>query len=199
MLYRKDRKGNEISQLGFGCMRFTKKGNAFDFEKAEQEVMQAISEGVNYFDTAYIYAGSEELMGKIFAKNKVRDKVYIATKLPHYMLRSLDAIEKTFQEELRRLQTDYIDYYLMHMFTDIEEWGNLKKLGIEDWICRHLSDGSIRNIGFSYHGDSDMFLKILNAYDWDFVRFSITIWMNTVRRGDADWMPPMKKEFRLSL
>ena len=168
MLYRKDRKGNEISQLGFGCMRFTKKGNAFDFEKAEQEVMQAISEGVNYFDTAYIYAGSEELMGKIFAKNKVRNKVYIATKLPHYMLRSLDAIEKTFQEELRRLQTDYIDYYLMHMFTDIEEWENLKKLGIEDWICQHLSDGSIRNIGFSYHGDSDMFLKILNAYDWDF-------------------------------
>lgn len=168
MLYRKDRKGNEISQLGFGCMRFTRKGNAIDFDKAEKEVMQAVHAGVNYFDTAYIYTGSEELMGKIFKKNGVREQIHIATKLPQYMLRSIDAVEKTFKEELKRLQTDYIDYYLMHMFTDIHEWENLKHIGIEDWIARHLADGSIRNIGFSYHGDPDMFLKILNAYDWDF-------------------------------
>lgn len=168
MLYRKDRKGNEISQLGFGCMRFTKKGGSLDFDKAEKEVMQAIEAGVNYYDTAYIYPGSEELMGKIFAKNNVREKIYIATKLPQYMLRSAAAVEKTFQEELKRLQTDYIDYYLMHMFTDVQEWENLKKLGIEEWIEKHKADGSIRNIGFSYHGNSDMFLEILNAYDWDF-------------------------------
>lgn len=168
MLYRKDRKGNEISQLGFGCMRFTKKGNAFDFDKAEKEVMQAVRAGVNYFDTAYIYTGSEELMGKIFKKNGVREQLHIATKLPQYMLRSIDAVERTFREELKRLQTDYIDYYLMHMFTDIHEWENLRHIGIEDWIAGHLADGSIRNIGFSYHGDQDMFLKILDAYDWDF-------------------------------
>ena len=168
MLYRKDRKGNEISQLGFGCMRFTRKGNAIDFDKAEKEVMQAVHAGVNYFDTAYIYTGSEELKGKIFKKNGVREQIHIATKLPQYMLRSIDAVEKTFKEELKRLQTDYIDYYLMHMFTDIHEWENLKHIGIEDWIAGHLADGSIRNIGFSYHGDPDMFLKILNAYNWDF-------------------------------
>lgn len=168
MLYRKDRKGNEISQLGFGCMRFTKKGNAFDFDKAEKEVMQAVRAGVNYFDTAYIYTGSEELMGKIFKKNGVREQIHIATKLPQYMLSSIDAVERTFREELKRLQTDYIDYYLMHMFTDIHEWENLRHIGIEDWIAGHLADGSIRNIGFSYHGDQDMFLKILDAYDWDF-------------------------------
>lgn len=168
MLYRKDRKGNEISQLGFGCMRFTKKGNAFDFDKAEKEVMQAVRAGVNYFDTAYIYTGSEELMGKIFKKNGVREQIHIATKLPQYMLRSIDAVERTFREELKRLQTDYIDYYLMHMFTDIHEWENLRHIGIKDWIAGHLADGSIRNIGFSYHGDQDMFLKILDAYDWDF-------------------------------
>ena len=168
MLYRKDRKGNEISQLGFGCMRFTRKGNAIDFDKAEKEVMQAVHAGVNYFDTAYIYTGSEELMGKIFKKNGGREQIHIATKLPQYMLRSIDAVEKTFKEELKRLQTDYIDYYLMHMFTDIHEWENLKHIGIEDWIAGHLADGSIRNIGFSYHGDPDMFLKILNAYNWDF-------------------------------
>ena len=92
MLYRKDRKGNEISQLGFGCMRFTRKGNAIDFDKAEKEVMQAVHAGVNYFDTAYIYTGSEELMGKIFKKNGVREQIHIATKLPQYMLRSIDAV-----------------------------------------------------------------------------------------------------------
>ena len=168
MEYRTDRYGEKISQLGYGCMRFTRKGNSIDFEKAEREVLCAIENGVNYLDTAYIYPGSEECLGKILAKNNLRDKVHIATKLPQYLMRNPAAIEKTFQEELKRLQTDYVDYYLMHMFTDMHEWENLKSLGIEDWIARHKADGSVRNIGFSYHGDSHMFLEILNAYDWDF-------------------------------
>ncbi|MCQ2982209.1 MAG: aldo/keto reductase, partial [Treponemataceae bacterium] len=168
MLYRKDRKGNDISQLGYGCMRFSKKGGSIDLDKTEKELMRAVEAGVNYIDTAYIYPGSEEAVGKIVAKNGIREKVNIATKLPQYLMRTPEAIEKTFNEELKRLQTTYIDYYLMHMFTDYHEWENLQKLGIEDWIARHKADGSIRNIGFSYHGDSDMFLKILNAYDWDF-------------------------------
>ncbi len=168
MLYRKDRFGTEISQLGYGCMRFSKKGNAIDFDKAEKEILAAIEKGVNYFDTAYIYPGSEECLGKILAKNGLREKVYIATKLPQYIMRSPAAIEKTFNEELNRLQTTYIDYYLMHMFTDFHEWENLKSLGIEDWIKEQKSKGTIKNIGFSYHGETEMFLKILNAYDWDF-------------------------------
>ena len=168
MEYRTDRYGEKISQLGYGCMRFTRKGNSIDFDKAEREVLCAIENGVNYLDTAYIYPGSEECLGKIIAKNSLRDKVHIATKLPQYLMRNPAAIEKTFQEELKRLQTDYVDYYLMHMFTDMHEWENLKALGIEDWIARHKADGSVRNIGFSYHGDSKMFLEILNAYDWDF-------------------------------
>lgn len=168
MIYRKDRNGTEISQLGYGCMRFTRKGGSIDLEKAEQEVMHAIQNGVNYFDTAYVYPGSEEALGKILAKNNIREQVKIATKLPQYLMRSPNAIEKTFQEELKRLQTDYIDYYLMHMFTDLHEWENIKALGIEDWIAQHKADGSIRNIGFSYHGNTEMFLKIIEAYDWDF-------------------------------
>ena len=168
MLYRSDRYGNQISQLGYGCMRFSRNGASIDFEKAEKEILRAIELGVNYYDTAYIYPGSEECLGKILAKNQLRSKVYIATKLPQYLMRSPQAIEKTFLEELKRLQTDYIDYYLMHMFTDIQEWENLKALGIEDWINKHKEDGSIRNLGFSYHGNSEMFLKILDAYDWDF-------------------------------
>ena len=168
MKYRKDRYGNELSQLGYGCMRFTKNGARIDYAKAEAEIMRAIELGVNYFDTAYIYPGSEECLGRILDENGVRDKVKIATKLPQYMMKSAKAIDKTFAEELSRLRTDYVDYYLMHMFTDYSEWEKLKALGIEDWIERHKADGSIKQIGFSYHGDSEMFLKILDAYDWDF-------------------------------
>ncbi|MCR5083122.1 MAG: aldo/keto reductase [Parasporobacterium sp.] len=168
MNYRKDRYGKEISQLGYGCMRFTKKGTSIDFEKAEAEVMRAYEMGVNYFDTAYIYSGSEECLGKIVEKNGIRDKISIATKLPQYLVNTYDKIDKYFYEQLKRLRTDYIDYYLMHMFTDYAEWEKLKALGIEDWIAKRKAEGSIKNVGFSYHGNTEMFLKILNAYDWDF-------------------------------
>ena len=168
MRYRPDRQGKPISQLGFGCMRFTKKGGGIDYEKAKGEVMLAIGQGVNYFDTAYIYPGSEACLGRILAEEHCREKVYIATKLPQYMLRSRKAVDKVFAEELSRLRTDYIDYYLMHMFTDYAEWERLQGLGIEDWIAQKKAAGAIRNIGFSYHGESGMFLKILDAYDWDF-------------------------------
>ena len=73
-----------------------------------------------------------------------------------------------FQEELRRLKTDYIDYYLMHMLTDIPTWEKLKKIGMQDWIEEKLSSGQIRNIGFSYHGNTEMFKQLVDAYDWDF-------------------------------
>ena len=168
MKYRPDRYGNPISQLGYGCMRFTRKGSGFDYEKAEKEVLLAIEKGVNYFDTAYIYPGNEECLGWILEKNHCRNKVNIATKLPQYLLRSATAIDKTFREELSRLRTDHIDYYLMHMFTDYAEWVRLQNLGIEQWIARQKEEGRIRYIGFSYHGDTEMFLKILDAYDWDF-------------------------------
>ncbi len=168
MIYRKDRYGQSVSQLGYGCMRFTRKGPAIDYEKAKQELMLAIRSGVNYLDTAYIYPGSEEFLGRALEEEGCRDQVLIATKLPQYLMRSEKAIEKTFREELSRLRTDHVDYYLMHMFTDYSEWENLQRLGIEDWIAARKADGSIRNIGFSYHGDSDMFRKILDAYDWDF-------------------------------
>lgn len=168
MKYREDRYGSQISQLGYGCMRFSKKGSAIDYEKAEKEILLAIEKGVNYFDTAYIYSGSEECLGRILDEHKCRDRVYIATKLPQYIIRSAAAIDRIFNEQLSRLRTDRIDYYLMHMFTDYAEWEYLKTLGIEDWIERQKAKGRIRNIGFSYHGETEMFLKILNAYDWDF-------------------------------
>ncbi len=168
MQYRKDRKGKELSVLGYGCMRFTKKGGAIDLEKAEREVMAAVKAGVNYFDTAYVYPGSEAALGEILARNRCREQVYIATKLPHYLIKSMEGVERMFQEELRRLKTDYIDYYLMHMLTDIPTWEKLKKMGMADWIEEKLASGQIRNIGFSYHGKTDMFQQLVDAYDWDF-------------------------------
>lgn len=168
MQYRKDKYGQDISILGYGCMRFTKNGNSVDLDKAGQEVMEAINNGVNYFDTAYIYPGIEVALGEILHRNKCREKVNIATKLPQYLIKSTAGIEKYFQEELKRLQTDYIDYYLMHMLTDYTSWEKLCRLGIKEWIAEKKEKGQIRNLGFSFHGNTDTFLQILNAYDWDF-------------------------------
>ena len=168
MLYRRGAGEDMLSILGYGCMRFTRKGAGIDLDKAEREVMRAIRGGVNYLDTAYIYPGSEAAVGKILERNHCRDQVYIATKLPQYLIKSAAGIEKTFQEELSRLRTDHIDYYLMHMITDIAQWEKLERLGIRDWIAARKAAGQIRHIGFSYHGSTDMFLKVLNAYDWEF-------------------------------
>ncbi len=168
MKYRKNRVGGDISLLGYGCMRFTKNGTSIDLDKAEKEILTAYNNGVNYYDTAYIYPGSEVALGEILKRNNIREKVQIATKLPQYLIASRAAIDKYFNEQLTRLKTDYIDYYLMHMLTDIEAWEKLKKLGIEDWIREKKASGQIRQIGFSFHGNTEMFLKILDAYDWDF-------------------------------
>ena len=193
MKYRPDRYGNPISQLGYGCMRFTRKGSGIDYEKAEKEVLLAIEKGVNYFDTAYIYPGNEECLGWILEKNHCRDKVNIATKLPQYLLRSATAIDKTFREELSRLRTDHIDYYLMHMFTDYAEWVRLQNLGIEQWIARQKEEGRIRYIGFSYHGDTEMFLKILDAYDWDFCQIQYNYLDEHTQAGKTGLQAAAKK------
>ena len=168
MNYRKDKYDNDISLLGFGCMRFTQNSGKIDLDKAEKEIMTAFRAGVNYYDTAYIYPGSEAAIGEIFAKNGIREKVKIATKLPHYLVKSVDSMEKYFVEQLKRLQTDYIDYYLMHMLTDVETWNKLKTMGILEWLEEKKASGAIRQVGFSYHGNSDMFCQLVDAYDWDF-------------------------------
>ena len=168
MEYRLDRYGNSLSILGFGCMRFPNTAGRIDMAATEQQIMAAIQGGVNYFDTAYIYPGSEDALGQILERNHVRDQVYIATKLPHYLIKNREALDKLFAEELRRLRTDHVDYYLMHMLTDIETWNRLRALGIEEWIAEKKASGQIRQLGFSYHGNSDMFCRLLDAWDWDF-------------------------------
>ena len=184
MQYRRDKKGNELSVLGYGCMRFTKNGSSVDLDKAEKEVMAAIKAGVNYFDTAYVYAGNEAAVGEILDRNHCREQIYLATKLPHYLIKSVAGAEKMFQEELRRLKTDYIDYYLMHMLTDIPTWEKLKKIGMQDWIEEKLASGQIRNIGFSYHGNTEMFKQLVDAYDWDFCQIQYNYINRAYQAGD---------------
>ena len=134
MKYRLDKYGNKLSALGYGCMRFTSTAGRVDVDKTEKEIMAAYNAGVNYYDTAYVYPGSEDALGQILSRNNIRDKVNIATKLPHYLIKSHDSLDKFFSEELRRLRTDHVDYYLMHMLTDTATWERLKALGIVEWI-----------------------------------------------------------------
>lgn len=185
MQYRYDRYKEPVSILGYGCMRFTKKGNHFDVEKAERELMEAIDSGVNYLDTAYIYQGSEVLLGEILERNRCRDRINLATKLPQYLIKSEGAIDKYFTEQLSRLRTDRIDYYLMHMLTDIAAWEKLIRLGVKEWIARKKAEGKIRNIGFSFHGNTEMFLKILDAYEWDFCQIQYNYMDEHTQAGRA--------------
>jgi len=168
MNYRLDKYGNKLSVLGYGCMRFPRKKRKIDFDATERQILEAYNNGVNYYDTAYIYPGSEATLGEILSKHNIRDKVYIATKLPHYLIKSREELETKFTEQLKRLKTDYIDYYLMHMLTDTDTWKRLKELGIVEWLEEKKSSGVIRRIGFSYHGNSEMFCNLVDEYDWDF-------------------------------
>lgn len=183
MKYRKDRYGNEISALGFGCMRFTGKLGRTDKEKAEKEIMAALEAGVNYFDTAYLYPGSEALIGEVFEKNGVRDKIKIATKLPHYMVKKYEDFDKFFNEQLKRLRTDHVEYYLMHMINDADSWRRLVDLGIESWIEEKKAAGKLQQIGFSYHGNADAFKELIDAYDWDFCQIQYNYLDETSQAG----------------
>ncbi|MBQ5376722.1 MAG: aldo/keto reductase [Lachnospiraceae bacterium] len=168
MEYRKSKTGEQLSILGYGCMRFTTKAGSIDIDKTEKELLKAYEKGVNYFDTAYVYPGSEAALGEILERNHIRDKVNIATKLPQYLIGNRAALDKYFNEELKRLRTDHVDYYLMHHMTAMNQWDKLLKVGIIEWIQEKKAAGQIRNIGFSYHGNTEDFIGILDAYDWDF-------------------------------
>ena len=169
MQYRIDAKtGNKLSILGFGCMRFPKNFTQIDIGKTEQLIITAVDKGINYFDTAFLYGGSEEVLGKIISNNKLRVKIFIATKIPPTKCKTQEDFESLFQTQLSRLQTNYIDYYLIHNLIDTNAWDTLCRLGIEKWIKEKKASGQIRSMGFSFHGIHDDFLKLLDVYDWDF-------------------------------
>jgi predicted aldo/keto reductase-like oxidoreductase len=148
-------------------MRFPKNIGGIDLRKTEEMILRSVEGGVNYFDTAWIYPGSEEVLGTVFERNRMREKVYIATKLPLVFVKGPADFDKYFEQTLKRLQTNYIDYYLMHMITDSDQWAKLKSWGVEEWIAGKKKAGQIKQIGFSYHGGQTEFLKVLDDYGWE--------------------------------
>jgi predicted aldo/keto reductase-like oxidoreductase len=123
---------------------------------------------VNYFDTAYLYAGSEETLGGILRKNNLRHKVKIATKLPFLKVKSYADFDALFSTQLERLKTDYVDYYLIHNLGKPELWRELVDLGIEKWLAEKKKSGQIKQVGFSFHGAQCDFLELLELYPWEF-------------------------------
>lgn len=169
MMVKENQKNQEkLSILGFGCMRFPTKGVGVDEERTINMIRSAIGAGVNYFDTAYFYHSgkSESLLGDAL-EGGYREKVKIATKLPPFMVSNLEGGKKIFATQIRKLKTDYIDYYLLHMLTDKATFDRMVNLGVMEWLEGLKEEGTIRNIGFSFHGSKMDFEQIVQAYHWD--------------------------------
>jgi|GEM_PF-1775004 len=197
MQYRTGRHREQISLLGYGCMRFTRSGGRIDIDKAEREVMAAIRSGVNYLDTAYVYPGNEAAVGEILRRNGCRDQVLLATKLPQYLIRSRSAIDRCFDEERRRLGTDYIDFYLMHMLADVNAWEKLKACGIEDWIAGKKPPDSFGTSASPSTETQRPFYRCWTPMTGTSVRFSTIIWTRPPRRAAVGWRP-LRPEASLS-
>ena len=178
MKYRRLGKTNlEVSILGFGCMRFPiRRGSGgtteimephaeIDEEKSAAMIHQAIEHGINYFDTAYLYHNgkSEPFLGKTLGTR--RGRVIVATKLPTWLVQSPDDFQRLLDEQLQRLETQYIDIYLLHGL-DRGAWDRMKEMGVLSFLDRIQADRLSRFVGFSFHDDVRTFKEIMDAYDW---------------------------------
>ena len=189
MQYRVDPKsGNRISALGLGCMRFPGAPGRPDAKTADAIISRAVEQGINYLDTAYLYPGNEACVGASLERLGLRDQVLLATKLPHASCKCAEDFDRFFDEQLRRLRTDRIDYYLMHNITSPAQWERVVALGIEDWIARQKAAGRIRQIGFSYHGSAADFMTMLDAYEWDFCQIQYNYAGERYQAGTAGLM-----------
>jgi hypothetical protein len=172
MLYRKFGKTNEeVSILGYGCMRFPiidNDNNKINEEEAIKLVRHAIDNGVNYIDTAFPYHGgnSEEFIGKAL-RDGYREKVHLATKLPSWSIHSREDMDKYLDIQLERLNTESIDFYLLHAL-DKKLWANYLKHDVFDFIKKAKESGKIKHIGFSFHDKLDVFKEIVDGFDWEF-------------------------------
>lgn len=159
--------GDEISALGFGAMRLPTKNGRIDKERAKKQIYYAIDNGINFIDTAFPYHGgsSESFLGEIL-KGEYRKKVKLCTKMPSWSIKKYEDMEKYLQIQLEKLQTDYIDYYLIHSLGK-GSFEKLKELGVLEFLDDAKAKGKIKYAGFSFHDNSDAFKGITDAYDWD--------------------------------
>ena len=167
MLYRVvPKNGDKLSILGFGAMRLPLKGESIDEKRAIKQIRYAIDNGINYVDSAPPYHGgeSEKLVGKALLKG-YREKAKIATKLTSFLLNKSEEMDIMLNMSLKKLQTDHIDYYLLHGLEE-ESWKKLLGFGVLDFLEKAKADGKIINAGFSFHGSLKTFKEIIGAYDW---------------------------------
>ncbi|MBP5607475.1 MAG: aldo/keto reductase [Lachnospiraceae bacterium] len=166
--------GIDVSLLGFGCMRFpTREDGKIDRELAQKMLDKAIASGVNYIDTAYPYHGGEsELFVGEALKKYDRDSFYLATKLPVWFVNTVEDVDKYFNEQLEKLQTDHFDFYLMHAMNK-DSWKKQRDLGTVKRLEELKAEGKIRFLGFSFHDDYDTFEEIIKYRDWDFCQIQL--------------------------
>ena len=166
--------GNKVSALGFGCMRFPVTADgAVDEAEARRMLDRALAAGVTYFDTAYPYhdGESERVVGRWLA-GKQRSSINLATKLPIWLVKGPQDPPRLFAEQLEKLQTDYIDYYLLHAL-DAERWETVLSSGALELLTRLKAEGRIRHIGFSFHDEYPVFERIATGFDWDFCQLQL--------------------------
>lgn len=164
----------ETSLLGFGCMRFPVDAEGrIDRPEAQKMLDKAIAGGVNYIDTAYPYHNgeSEPFVGEALKKYD-RSSYYLATKLPVWMVKTVEDVDRYLEEQLERLQTDYIDFYLMHALNR-ERWDEMMAIGCVERLQELKAQGKIRHLGFSFHDSYQVFEEILNYTDWDFCQIQL--------------------------
>ncbi len=169
-----DKLGVETSLLGFGCMRFPTLDNGkIDEVKAIEMLDRAIKSGVNYIDTAYPYHNgeSETFLGKALQEYS-RDSYYLATKLPTWLVHKKEDVERLFEEQLNKLKTDYVDFYLLHAIGK-ERWNKMVELGVVECCEKLKAEGRIKYLGFSFHDDYEAFEEIINAREWDFCQIQL--------------------------
>jgi len=170
MLYRKMKKANpKLAILGFGCMRLpVREDGRIDEAKAKEMVRFAIDHGLNYVDTAYPYHNgeSEPFVGRAL-QDGYKEKVNLATKLPCWLISTRNDMDFYLNKQLKLLNTDQIDFYLLHGLTK-PSWEQLLQLNVIEFLDAALTDGRIRYAGFSFHDQSDTFKQIVDAYDWTF-------------------------------
>jgi predicted aldo/keto reductase-like oxidoreductase len=188
MNYRTNPKtGEKVSLLGFGMMRLPLTGKDekdIDEEKAIAMLRYAIDHGVNYVDTAYVYHGgySEVVTGKAL-KDGYRERATIATKLPFAMAKEEAELQKFLDESLRRLDVDYIDFYLVHGIDD-GSYQKAKELKVFDFMKQAKASGKVKKVGFSYHGNTPEFFKqLIDENDWDFVQIQLNYMDSGIQAG----------------
>lgn len=174
--------GVETSLLGFGCMRFPTIDGKIDSVRAEKMLDDAIARGVNYIDTAYPYHNgeSEPFTGKVLDKYP-RDSYFLASKLPMWLINTLDDAKRIFNEQLERLHKDRIDFYLLHSLGK-GGWEKVKKLGIIEYCEQLQREGKIRFFGFSFHDSYEVFEDIASYRDWDFCQIQLN-YMDTMEQA----------------